>query len=66
MADEVRIMSLPSLRQAFQNQEMEKLEKIIQPTIGILTNIGEAHSENFPNREEKLKEKLKLFAHAAR
>ena len=44
--------------------EMEKLEKIIQPTIGILTNIGEAHSENFPNREEKLKEKLKLFAHA--
>ena len=44
--------------------EMEKLEKIVQPTIGILTNIGEAHSENFPNREEKLKEKLKLFAHA--
>jgi alanine racemase len=44
--------------------EMERLEKIIQPTIGILTNIGEAHSENFPNREEKLKEKLKLFAHA--
>jgi len=46
--------------------EMEKLEKIIQPTIGILTNIGEAHSENFPNREEKLKEKLKLFAHASK
>ena len=45
---------------------MEKLEKIIQPTIGILTNIGEAHSENFPNREEKLKEKLKLFAHASK
>lgn len=46
--------------------EMEKLEKIIQPTIGILTNIGEAHSENFQNREEKLKEKLKLFAHASK
>jgi len=44
--------------------EMETLEKIIQPTIGILTNIGEAHSENFVNREEKLKEKLKLFTHA--
>lgn len=44
--------------------EMEKLEKIIQPTIGILTNIGEAHSENFVNREEKLTEKLKLFTHA--
>ncbi len=46
--------------------EMENLEKIIQPTIGILTNIGEAHSENFVNREEKLKEKLKLFAHASK
>ncbi len=44
--------------------EMEILGKIIQPTIGILTNIGEAHSENFINREEKLKEKLKLFSHA--
>jgi len=44
--------------------EMEKLEKIIQPTIGIFTNIGEPHSENFANREEKLKEKLKLFIHA--
>ncbi len=44
--------------------EMERLEQIIQPTIGILTNIGEAHSENFVNREEKLKEKLKLFQHA--
>lgn len=46
--------------------EMEKLEKIIQPTIGILTNIGEAHSENFTNKEEKLKEKLKLFTHASK
>lgn len=44
--------------------EMENLEKIIQPTIGILTNIGEAHNENFINREEKLTEKLKLFTHA--
>lgn len=44
--------------------EMEKLEKIIQPTIGILTNIAEAHSENFANREEKLTEKLKLFSRA--
>ncbi|HMG67501.1 MAG TPA: bifunctional UDP-N-acetylmuramoyl-tripeptide:D-alanyl-D-alanine ligase/alanine racemase [Chitinophagaceae bacterium] len=46
--------------------EMEKLEKIIQPTIGILTNLGEAHSENFENREEKLKEKLKLFKHTGK
>ena len=41
--------------------EMEKLEKIIQPTIGILTNIGSAHDEGFSNIEEKIKEKLKLF-----
>jgi Alr-MurF fusion protein len=41
--------------------EMEKLQKLIQPTIGILTNIGEAHSEGFRSQEEKLTEKLKLF-----
>ena len=41
--------------------EMEKLETIIRPTIGILTNIGSAHDEGFSNREEKIKEKLKLF-----
>lgn len=44
--------------------EMEKLEKMIQPRIGILTNIGEAHSEGFTGIEEKLKEKLKLFKRA--
>lgn len=43
--------------------EMEKLEKIILPTIGILTNIGEAHSEGFENKNQKLEEKLKLFIH---
>jgi len=42
--------------------EMEKLESIIQPTIGIFTNIGEAHSEGFTNREQKISEKIKLFA----
>ena len=44
--------------------EMEKLEKIIQPSIGIFTNIGEAHSEGFINREQKISEKIKLFQHA--
>lgn len=43
--------------------EMEALTNIVQPTIGILTNIGEAHSEGFANDEEKLKEKLQLFTH---
>lgn len=42
-------------------EEMEALERIIQPTIGILTNIGDAHNEGFNSREEKLREKLKLF-----
>ena len=41
--------------------EMERLAAVIQPTIGILTNIREAHDEGFANKEEKLKEKLKLF-----
>ena len=44
--------------------EMEKLESIIRPTIGILTNIGSAHDEGFANANEKIKEKLRLFEHA--
>ncbi len=43
--------------------EMHALEQIIQPTIGVLTNIGEAHSEGFKNDAEKINEKLKLFSH---
>lgn len=43
--------------------EMKTLEKIIQPTIGVLTNIGEAHNEGFANVQQKLSEKLKLFTH---
>ncbi len=41
--------------------EMKNLQKIIQPTIGILTNIKAAHDDGFDNRKEKLIEKLKLF-----
>ena len=41
--------------------EMKTLEKIIQPTIGVFTNIGTAHQENFSGLEEKLKEKIQLF-----
>lgn len=44
-----------------QTDEMDKLEKIIQPTIGVFTNIGEAHSEGFLNNRQKVNEKLKLF-----
>ncbi len=44
--------------------EMEKLEKIIQPNIGLITNIGEPHQENFKNYKEKATEKLKLFSNS--
>ncbi len=43
--------------------EMEKLEPIIKPTIGVLTHIGSAHEEGFKVREQKVREKLKLFTH---
>jgi len=42
-------------------EEMDRLAAIIQPTIGILTNIGEAHAEGFSSAKEKLIEKLALF-----
>lgn len=41
--------------------EMERLQKIIKPGIGILTFMGEAHAEGFTNKYEKINEKLKLF-----
>lgn len=41
--------------------EMESLARVIQPTIGILTNIGVAHQEGFSSVDEKIHEKLKLF-----
>ncbi|MFZ4399868.1 MAG: bifunctional UDP-N-acetylmuramoyl-tripeptide:D-alanyl-D-alanine ligase/alanine racemase [Bacteroidales bacterium] len=41
--------------------EMDKLQAIIMPTIGIFTNIGHAHDENFIHKEQKIAEKLKLF-----
>jgi len=44
-----------------QADEMEKLQGIIKPTIGIFTNIGEAHNENFISMNQKVGEKLKLF-----
>lgn len=44
-----------------QRGEMAALEPIIRPTIGIFTNIGEAHSEGFSGIAEKVAEKLQLF-----
>ncbi|MDR2085071.1 MAG: bifunctional UDP-N-acetylmuramoyl-tripeptide:D-alanyl-D-alanine ligase/alanine racemase [Bacteroidales bacterium] len=44
-----------------QHHEMEKLNSVISPEIGILTNIGQAHSENFENKKDIIKEKIQLF-----
>ncbi|MBN2892824.1 MAG: bifunctional UDP-N-acetylmuramoyl-tripeptide:D-alanyl-D-alanine ligase/alanine racemase [Bacteroidales bacterium] len=41
--------------------EMSKLATIISPKIGIFTNIGDAHQENFPDIQTKVNEKLELF-----
>ena len=41
--------------------EMGALQKIIRPTIGVFTNIGQAHGENFINFTQKAGEKLNLF-----
>lgn len=44
-----------------QPDEMERLQPIIAPTIGIITSIGEAHQENFISTTQKCLEKLTLF-----
>lgn len=45
-----------------QPDEMGRLQKIIQPTIGLFTNIGTAHDEKFESLNQKVIEKLKLFS----
>ncbi len=49
-----------------QTGEMDRLEAMIHPGTGILTNIGQAHQENFTSMSEKLEEKMKLFQHCQR
>jgi len=41
--------------------EMERLQRMISPDIGIFTHLGAAHDEHFQSREEKLREKARLF-----
>lgn len=41
--------------------EMDRQRPVIKPTIGIFTNIGQAHDENFITTKQKIGEKLKLF-----
>jgi alanine racemase len=47
-----------------QKGEIERLEHIIRPTVGIMTNIGQAHQENFVSLIDKCREKLLLFTGA--
>lgn len=47
-----------------ERNEMDILETIIRPSIGIFTNIGSAHSEGFHDTREKIREKIKLFRDA--
>ncbi len=44
--------------------EMSRLEPVVVPNIGLFTNIGDAHQENFISLEEKCREKLELFRHS--
>ncbi len=44
--------------------EMQRLQPIINPAIGILSFIGDAHDEGFENSAQKVNEKLQLFIHA--
>ncbi len=45
--------------------EMEQLQSIIQPNIGIFTHLGKAHIKNFKQDQQLLNEKLKLFKHCS-
>ncbi len=44
--------------------EMGRLAQVIRPSIGVFTNIGEAHNAGFEGLAQKAAEKAKLFAHA--
>ena len=46
--------------------EMDALEQVIRPTIGVFTNLLAAHDEGFGSREEKAREKSRLFREAER
>lgn len=41
--------------------EMERLQTMIQPTVGVFTGLGTAHDGGFISSEAKLEEKAKLF-----
>ncbi len=46
--------------------EMDRLERILRPDYGILTNIGWAHVAAFGTRDEICREKMRLYRNIAR
>jgi alanine racemase len=44
-----------------QRHEMTRLARVMQPTLGVFTNIGTAHDAGFANHREKVEEKMQLF-----
>ncbi len=44
--------------------EMENLERILKPEVGLFTHLGKAHLENFKSEDELVEEKLKLFTNS--
>ncbi len=49
-----------------QRAEMQRLERIVSPDDVIVTNIGQAHQENFSSIEQKMHEKLQMATNAKR
>lgn len=45
--------------------EMNKLREMINPNVGILTHLGDAHQNSFRNTEEKVREKMLLFTNCS-
>ena len=41
--------------------EMDRLARIVKPTVGVITNVGQAHQENFLSLQIKCSEKMQLF-----
>ncbi len=46
--------------------EMQALEEMIKPTLGIFTSMGNAHDEGFISADLKIREKWKLFQDVAK
>ncbi|SNC77408.1 alanine racemase [Hymenobacter gelipurpurascens] len=43
--------------------EMARLARVIQPTLGLFTNLGTAHDAGFTSARQKTEEKMQLFRH---